>query len=147
MWANINHQTAMNLIVNLPRRLGMQRGNHVREERTRCVRSLDRCREILTKSAHSGNSGQALASHEQDATLRQSVQVNAAALVLLDNLMAVTTARPSAQLRGSGKRGMSKNENGGRGRLGIAIKAEQTTGVVSHGGLNNTREGGEGRKI
>ena len=147
MRANINHQTAMNLIVNLPPRLGMQRGNHVREERTRCVRSLDRCREILTKSAHSGNSRRALASHEQHATLRQAVQVNAATLVLLDNLMAVTTARPSAQLRGSGKRGMSKNENGGRGRLGIAIKAEQTTGVVSHGGLNNPREGGEGRKI
>lgn len=147
MWANINHQTAMNLIVNLPRRLGMQRGNHVREERTRCVWSLDRCREVLTKSAHSGNSGRVLASHEQHATLRQTVQVNATALVLLDNLMAVTTARPSTQLRRSGKRGMSKNENGGGGRLGNAIKAKQTTRVVSHGGLKNTREGGEGGKI
>ena len=95
MPTNINHQTALNLS-DLPRRLGMQRGGHVRDERTRYMLGLGRCREILTKCANGGNSGRVLAAHEQHSALRHAVQVNAAPLMLLDDLVAVTTAGAAA---------------------------------------------------
>lgn len=69
------------------------------------------------------------------------MEVDAAAVVLLDDFVAVATAGTASEFGRGGEGGVSKNEYRSARRLGAARAAEQAAGVVGEGGLKNSRPG------
>lgn len=98
---------------------------------------------MLAGAAHSGNGVGVLAADDEDAALRKAVQVDDTAFVLLDDFAAVATAGTASELGGGGEGGVGENEDRGGGRLGAARTVDQTTGIISDGGLDDVGKRGE----
>ncbi|GEM_PF-1767930 len=103
--------------------------------------------EALAGEANGRNGVSGLAADEEDAGLRESVEEDDTAGMLLDDLQAVAAAGTTAQLGGGGERGVCEHPNGRVGRLAGTCAVEQMTGVIADGGLLDPREGGQGGKF
>ena len=97
--------------------------------------------ELLAGAAHRGNGVGVLATSEQHTLLREAVEVDDTACVLLDDFEAVATVGTAAEFGRSGERGVGEDENSGRGWLVDACAIEQTASVVGDGGLKDSRQG------
>lgn len=96
---------------------------------------------MLAGAAHGGNGLDVLAANEKNAAFWQAVEVDAAAIVLLDDFVAVAIAGTASEFGRGGEGGVSKNENRSGRRLGFACAAKQAAGIVGEGGLKNSRPG------
>ena len=103
----------------------------------------DRLREVLAGGANGGDHIDILTADKECAALGQPVQVDDAAIVLLDDLQAVATARTAAKLGGRRERGMSEHKDGGGRWFGVACAVEETAGVIGDGGLLYAEKRGE----
>lgn len=96
---------------------------------------------MLAGASQGENGFDAVTANEENAAFWQAAEVDAAAVVLLEDFVALAIAGTASEFGRGGEGGVSKNENRSGRRLGFTCAAKQTAGIVGEGGLKNSRPG------